>query len=41
MERNYPIGVQSFEKIRKDNYVYIDKKPGMFTGWRKPVHIIF
>ena len=25
MERNYPIGVQSFEKIRKDNYVYIDK----------------
>ena len=39
MERNYPIGVQSFEKIRKDNYVYI--KPGMFTGWRKPVHIIF
>ena len=25
MERNYPIGVQSFEKIRKDNSVYRDK----------------
>ena len=25
MSRNYPIGIQNFEKIRKDGYVYIDK----------------
>lgn len=24
-QRIYPIGVQNFEKIRKDGYVYIDK----------------
>ncbi len=23
--RNYPIGIQSFEKIRKDGYLYVDK----------------
>lgn len=25
--RKYPVGIQSFEKIRKDGYVYIDKTP--------------
>ena len=25
MERRYPIGIQTFEKIRKENYLYIDK----------------
>ena len=24
-QRIYPIGVQNFEKIRKDSYIYIDK----------------
>jgi hypothetical protein len=26
-KRKYPVGIQSFEKIRKDGYVYIDKTP--------------
>lgn len=25
MKRNYPVGIQSFEKIRSGNYCYIDK----------------
>ena len=23
--RRYPIGIQNFEKIRKDGYIYVDK----------------
>ena len=26
-KRKYPVGVQSFESIRKDGYIYIDKTP--------------
>ena len=25
--RKYPVGIQSFESIRKDGYIYIDKTP--------------
>ena len=25
MKRNYPVGIQNFEKIRSRNYCYIDK----------------
>lgn len=25
MKRNYPVGIQNFEKIRNGNYCYIDK----------------
>lgn len=25
MKKLYPIGIQSFEKLRKENYLYIDK----------------
>ena len=25
--RKYPVGIQSFEKIRKDGYIYVDKTP--------------
>ena len=25
MKRNYPVGIQNFEKIRSGNYCYIDK----------------
>jgi hypothetical protein len=25
MEPKYPIGIQSFEKLRRGNYVYVDK----------------
>ena len=25
MKRNYPVGIQNFEEIRKGNYLYIDK----------------
>ena len=24
-ERKYPVGIQNFEKIRKEGYVYVDK----------------
>lgn len=24
-ERKYPVGIQTFEKIREENYLYIDK----------------
>ena len=24
-ERKFPIGIQTFEKVRKDGYVYVDK----------------
>ena len=27
MKRKYPVGIQSFENIRKDGYLYIDKTP--------------
>ncbi|MBQ8487839.1 MAG: AAA family ATPase, partial [Prevotella sp.] len=26
-KRKYPVGIQSFESIRRDGYVYIDKTP--------------
>ena len=32
-QRIYPIGVQNFEKIRKDGYVYIDKT-ALIYSWR-------
>ena len=25
MEKLYPIGIQNFESLRKDNYFYVDK----------------
>lgn len=25
--RKYPVGIQSFEKIRTDGYIYVDKTP--------------
>ena len=27
----YPIGIQDFEKIRKDGYVYVDKTDLVFS----------
>lgn len=36
----YPIGIQSFEKIRKDGYFYIDKT-AWFIQWQKRVVITF
>lgn len=27
MKRKYPVGIQSFESIRKDGYLYLDKTP--------------
>ena len=38
MERRYPVGIQTFEKIRKENYLYIDKTDLVWqltTGKRK------
>ena len=35
MKRKYPVGIQSFEKLRTDGYLYIDKTPliyKMITG---------
>ena len=26
-KRKYPVGVQSFEKLRKEGYLYVDKTP--------------
>lgn len=26
-KRKYPVGIQSFESLRKDGYVYVDKTP--------------
>ena len=26
-KRKYPVGIQSFESIRQDGYIYIDKTP--------------
>jgi len=26
-KRKYPVGIQSFESIRQDGYVYVDKTP--------------
>ena len=26
-KRKYPVGVQSFEKLRKEGYMYVDKTP--------------
>ena len=31
MERRYPVGIQTFSRIRKEGYVYIDKTDLM---WR-------
>ncbi|MBQ9655203.1 MAG: ATP-binding protein [Prevotella sp.] len=30
MKRKYPVGIQSFEKIRKEDYLYIDKTPFIY-----------
>ena len=30
MKRNYPVGIQNFEEIRKENYFYIDKTAQVF-----------
>ncbi len=30
MKRNYPVGIQNFEEIRKENYFYIDKTALVF-----------
>lgn len=26
-KRKYPVGIQSFESIRQDGYIYVDKTP--------------
>ena len=31
MNRKYPIGIQSFENIRKEGYLYVDKKSVAFN----------
>ena len=31
----YPIGIQDFEKIRKDGYVYVDKTDLVFSLTKK------
>lgn len=31
-KRIYPIGIQNFEKLRKDGYVYVDKT-AWYIGW--------
>ena len=28
--RKYPVGIQSFESIRKDGYIYVDKTPFIY-----------
>ena len=33
-ERKYPVGIQTFEKLREENYLYIDKTE---DDKRKPV----
>ena len=33
MIRKFPMGVQTFDKIIEDNYLYIDK-----TGYRDRIH---
>ena len=30
MKRKYPVGIQSFESIRKDGYMYVDKTPVIY-----------
>ena len=27
IKRKYPVGIQSFESLRKDGYLYVDKTP--------------
>ena len=27
VKRKYPVGIQSFEKLRTDGYIYVDKPP--------------
>ena len=29
-KRKYPVGIQSFERIRQDGYVYVDKTPFIY-----------
>ncbi|MDE6682152.1 MAG: AAA family ATPase, partial [Muribaculaceae bacterium] len=29
-EIKYPIGIQSFEKLREENYLYVDKTPYVY-----------
>jgi hypothetical protein len=31
-KRIYPIGIQNFEKLRKDGYVYVTRPHG-YIGW--------
>ena len=31
MNRKYPIGIQSFENIRKEGYLYVDKRRESIT----------
>lgn len=31
MSKIYPIGIRNFEKIRKEDYVYIDKTPLLYN----------
>ena len=30
MNRLYPVGIQNFEKIRKDEYIYVDKTASLY-----------
>ena len=30
MNRLYPVGIQNFEKIRKDGYIYVDKTASLY-----------
>ena len=37
--RKFPIGIQNFESLINDGYVYVDKT-ALVYGWRLPVVII-
>ena len=50
MSKLYPIGIQNFESLRKDGYLYVDKtriskdRPLLFSQppaslWKKPADI--
>jgi len=41
--KKLPIGIQSFEKLREDNYLYIDKTRDAFVPlkWLIKDHIFF
>ena len=40
-KRKYPVGIQSFESIRKDGYVYVDKTPIIYKMITKSGHHFF